>query len=143
RPPVTVTTGPNTTGTSDMGATTPQSRAGQADRRAPVEQQQPAAPSPATVPQTTATGDTGATTPTGRKQTSGHIPRTPSASTVTTHSGSTPIAADRRDVRSTDTAPGAADRTMPNTASSWLLMEICGILLIGAGVWIWRMELLA
>ena len=139
RPPVTVTTGPNTTGTPDMGATTPQSRVGQADRRAPVEQQQPAATSPATVPQTTATGYTGATTPTERKQTSGHIPRTPSASTVTTHSGSTPIAADQRDVRSTS----AADRAMPDTASGWISMEICGILLIGAGVWVWKRELLA
>jgi len=133
--PVTVTTGPNTTGTPDMGATTPQNRAGQADRRAPVEEQQPAATSPATVPNTTATGDTGATTPTDRKQTSGHIPRT-----ATTHSGSTPIAADQRDVRSTDAAPGAAQRTMPDTASDWAAMDVCGILLIGAGVWVLRMN---
>jgi hypothetical protein len=136
RPPVTVTTGPNTTGTPDMGATTPQGQAGQADRRAPVGDSQPAATSPATVPHTTATSDTGATTPTDRKQTSGHIPRTPVApgSTVTTHSGSTPIAADQRDVRTTDSVNGTANRTMPDTASGWLPAMLSGMLLAGLGV---------
>jgi hypothetical protein len=130
RPPVTVTTGPNTTGTPDMGATTPQDRAGQADRRAPVEHAQPAATSPATVPHTTATSDTGATTPTDRKQTSGHIPRT-----ATTHSGSTPIAADQRDVRSTDSVQGTANRTMPDTASGWASTTMAGMVLVGVGLY--------
>jgi len=130
RPPVTVTTGPNTTGTPDMGATTPQDRAGH-----PVDHRQPAATSPTTVPHTTATSDTGATTPTSRKQTTGHIPRTPAASTATTHSGSTPIAADQRDVRTTDPVEGNANRTMPHTASGWAPMLAIGMLIAAAGIW--------
>jgi hypothetical protein len=107
--PATVTTGPNTTGTPEVGATTPQGRSGQ-----------PAATSPATVPHTTATSETGATTPTDRKQTTGHIPRT-----ATTHSGSTPIAEDQRDVR-----------TMPDTASGWLPVSLLGMLMVTAGLWV-------
>src|SRR5206468_3133151 len=74
-PASTPTTGPVTTGTPQTGGTIPGRQSGE-DRR-------------------------NATTPTTTKQTSGHIPRTQAApaSTATTHSGSTPIAADQSKVK--------------------------------------------
>ena len=145
--PTTPTTGPNTTGTPDMGANTPQSRKDQRPAtRPPTETNTPAPTTPTTMPNTTGTDYTGATTPetrhtpkattpTSGRQTTGHIPATrPSrATTATTHSGSTPVAADQSDVGTRDAAP--ANRSMmPNTAAGWLPMLLSGSLLAGAGM---------
>ncbi len=124
----TPTTGPNTTGTPDMGATTPQSNTGsRVHRSAPPDKSQPEVTTPTTVPNTTGTDYMGAATPqthpharsaATRSNTTGHIPET-----AATHTGSTPIAANQSGVR-----------TMPHTSAGWLQMLLLGSLLTAAGI---------
>jgi hypothetical protein len=88
--PTTPTTGPVTTGTPQTGATVPGKQSGE-DRNHAV-------------------------TPTTTKQTSGHIPRTAAApaSTATTHSGSTPIAADQSKIKTRHHVKARKSRRPPS-----------------------------
>lgn len=84
------------------------------------------ATTPTTGPNTTGTPDMGAATPTTAPRTTGHLPRTATApaSTATTHSGSTPVAADQSGVRT----------RLPETAAGWVAMVLGGAMSMAAGV---------
>jgi hypothetical protein len=121
----TPTTGPNTTGTPGMGATVPPPAGREQARPIPRERGD------------NETGTPVAGTATSGPATTGHIPatrppRSKSATTATTHSGSTPIAADQSDVRTRGN--GSADRRLPDTSAGWLTMLFSGTFLMGAGL---------
>lgn len=110
--PTTPTTGPNTTGTPDMGATTPQSHNPRHLRPRPIQG-----------PNKTRGRDHETGTPqTGSATTT---PQTDPArpTTAATHTGSTPAAANQSGVR-----------TMPDTAAGWLPALLGGFALAGTGL---------